>query len=80
MLGGIREVETSKDRDGNYDRVRIKFGPHHSVEVKRGASGSVTFDLRYTHHGFKADASNLDGELEQIINSVRDDFPGNSID
>lgn len=80
MLGGIRKVETSKDVEGNYDRVRVEFGPHYYVELKRGASGSISFDLRATHHGFKADASGLNGELEQIINSIRGDFPGNAID
>ena len=80
MLNGIREVNTHKDADGEFDRVRVKFGPHHYIELKRGASGSVSLDLRATQHGFKADASELDGELEKIINHIRRDFPGNAVD
>lgn len=80
MFSGIRTIEAEKDREGNYDRVRVVFGPHHYVELNRDSSGSVSFELGATHHGFKADASKVDGDLEKIINSVRRDFPRNVVD
>lgn len=80
MFSGIRTVEADKDGDGSYVRVRVVFGPHHYVELNKDASGSVSFELGATHHGFKADASEVNGELEKIINSVRRDFPGNASD
>lgn len=80
MLDGIREVKISKDVDGNYRRVRVVFGPHHYVELKRSPSGRVSFDLGATHHGFRADASEVNGDLEQIIDSVRCAYPDNVVD
>lgn len=42
--------------------------------------GAVTFRMGATHHGFKADASEVGGELEGFINEIRCAHPANSVD
>ena len=56
------------------------FRPALFVELHRESNGNVTFALGATHHGFRADASDVDGELEQIINEIRRAHPTNLID
>lgn len=80
MESGIRTVETDKDDRGDYTRVRLVFGPHYFVELHREQAGRVTFVLGATHHGFKADASEVSGELETLIYEVRDAHPDNVVD
>jgi hypothetical protein len=80
MRKGIRTVETKKDSRGNYTHVRLVFGPHYFVELHRGPGDSVSFILGATHHGFKADASDVNGELEQIIQEIRGAHPNNLVD
>jgi hypothetical protein len=77
---GIRTVKVEKDDQGTYTRVRLVFGPHYFVELEREQSGTVTFVLGATHHGFKADASEVSGELERIINEVRETHPETVVD
>jgi hypothetical protein len=36
--------------------------------------------LGTTHHGFKADASEVKGELERIVSEVRATHPGSAVD
>lgn len=80
MLKGIRTVEAETGNDGEYSRVRIVFGPHYFFELHREGEGSVMAVLGATHHGFKADASTFVGELESIINDIREEHPGNAVD
>lgn len=79
MDNGIRSIETRQDGNGAYESVRVVFGPHYFVEIHRIDDGA-TFVLGATHHGFKADASALDGELKRIIYEVREAHPQNEID
>ena len=79
MTEGIRTVETDQDAQGDYTRVRLVFGPHYFVELYREETG-VSFVLGATHHGFKADASEVGGELERLINEVRQAHPENMVD
>ena len=44
------------------------------------SNGKVDFILGATHHGFKADASEVMGELEQIINEIRLSHPDATVD
>lgn len=80
MNKGIRTVQIKKDSTGNYNHVRLVFGPHYFVELHRGAGGSVSFTLGATQHGFKADASELNGELEKIIEEIRRAHPNMKVD
>ena len=59
---GIRAVDIKKDASGKYRYVHIVFGPHYFVQLKCMPNGKGTFILGATHHGFKADASQVAGE------------------
>lgn len=80
MTEGIRTVDVYKDTEGNYEHVRLVFGPHYFVELKREEGGRVSFTLGATHHGVRADASEVSGELEGFINELREAHPGNLVD
>ena len=75
MSEGIRSVVVTKDEQGNVERVRLLFGPHHYVNLRKEADGRITFEVGATHHGFKADASEVNGELEKIVEEVRKSRP-----
>lgn len=75
MLEGIRTRVLKADSEGNYTDVRFHFGPHYFVELRRTESNRVTFKLGATHHGFEADASDIGGDLERIIDLVREHEP-----
>ena len=53
---------------------------HYFVQLNLEDLGGVTFVLGATRHGFKADASQVNGELEKIIYEVRGNHPGNLVD
>lgn len=80
MADGIREVDVRRDSKGNYTDVRLVFGPHYFVELHQDKFGKVAFVLGATHHGFKADASEVNGELEQLVNEIRRAHPANVVD
>jgi hypothetical protein len=75
VLEGIRTVEVEDDDDGNMRFVRLVFGPHYYVVLERRDDGKVNFILGATHHGFKADASEVGGELEELIQEIRRGHP-----
>ncbi len=75
MNNGIREADVVTDNNGVITSVRLVFGPHYFVELRSGDGQTVEFCLGATHHGFRADASEIAGELERIINEVRDSHP-----
>ena len=80
MPNGIREVTTTKNKRGDYESVRLVFGPRYFVQLKLEDLGAVTFVLGATHRGFKADSSQVNGELEKIIYEVRGNHAGNLVD
>lgn len=73
------DVDFEKNADGEVTVARIGFGPHHHLEIRKDR-GKTSFALFYTHHGFKADASQLDGELARIIEEVRRGHPDRTVD
>jgi len=79
-LGGIRTVQSKKNAKGEYQNVRLVFGPHYFIELHLERGGEVTFVLGATHHGFKADASEVGGELERFINEIRGSHPDSTVD
>ena len=50
------------------------------MQLKLEDLGAVTFVLEATHHGFKADASQVNGELEKIIYEVRGNHAADLVD
>jgi hypothetical protein len=73
------DVDVEQDDNGDVRRAKIRFGPHHAVEVWKDGEKTL-FALVATHHGFKVDASELNGDLERIINQVREANPDAAVD
>ena len=68
---GILSVDVVK-RKGGVEAVVVRLAPHHLVVITGGAKPTVS--LACTHHGFVAEAYELNGQLEQVINHVRKHF------
>jgi hypothetical protein len=75
----IRDIEIKSNGKGRIQSIRIVFGPHYFLDVVQ-EKDKVSFAVGYTHHGFKADASKVDSELEQIIEEIRRSHPDKAID
>lgn len=73
------DVSVARDGSGEITSARVRFGPHFAAEV-REERGTVTFRLVYTHHGFEVDASEVSGELEQLIDEIRVAHPDTCVD
>lgn len=67
----IRRLEVKKTEDGKIVHVGLIFGPHHFLDVRIDKEGEVKFSMGCTHHGFEADASEVEGELYQLIEETR---------
>jgi len=80
MPSGIRSVTAKMDKNGKHKSVRVLFGPHFFVEICHKKSGGLTFVLGATHHGFRTDATEVNGGLEKIINEVRQAHPDLTVD
>lgn len=74
---GLRGVEVSRGRDGA-ECVVISLAPHYTVVITGGDKPKVA--LGCTHHSFVAEAFELNGQLEQVINHVRKHFPKLRVD
>jgi len=68
----IRDLEIKQDYEGRINHVALIFGPHHYLKVSTNEEGKTSFVLCVTHHGFEADASTVDSELEKVIWSTRE--------
>ncbi|OQA66288.1 MAG: hypothetical protein BWY36_00921 [Candidatus Diapherotrites archaeon ADurb.Bin253] len=66
-------VEVNGKTIKNPKEVKIKFGPHFFVKIDK----ELKFTLGATHHGFTVKGDEIDGELEKIINTVREKYPDN---
>ncbi len=80
MMKGVRSIDARRDRNGKIQDVRILFGPHYFIELNSTDGEHVQFTLGMTHHGFTADASSVDGELESLINEIRNAHPDKKVD
>lgn len=79
MGNTIDVLSLEKDNKGNCKRIHVRFGPHYLVDIfKEGDKTKLA--LIATHHGFLADASEVSGELEQIINEIRESRPKSKAD
>lgn len=74
---GILSADVVKGK-GGIEAVVVRLAPHHLVVITGGAKPTVS--LACTHHGFVAEAFELNGQLEQVINHVRKHYPKLRID
>jgi hypothetical protein len=77
---GIRSVGIETGNDGRITRLTASFGPHHYFTVSTTKKGRVRFRLCYKHHGFESDASEVNGDLEKIIETIRKAHPKTTVD
>jgi hypothetical protein len=75
----IRNLEIKADDKGHIQHLRVVFGPHHFLELTE-AEGKVSLALGATHHGFEVDASEVNSELERLVEEIRRQHPEKAID
>jgi hypothetical protein len=73
-MAKIRAVVTEGDRQNGYKRVQVLFGTNYFLEIVEN-DGHVEFLLGAHHTGFKADASEVNGELQKYISEVQQRYP-----
>ena len=76
-IKGIRSIEIIQEK-GAPRKLIVKIAPHYLVVITGGPKPTV--GLSCTHHGFVAEAFELNGQLEQVINHVRKHFPKLRVD
>ena len=69
---GIHRFRMAKGPKGDIQQISLIFGPHHFLDLRVEDNGKIKFALGCTHHGFEVDASEIDSELYQIIEEVRE--------
>ncbi len=69
---GILSADVVKGK-GGVEAVVVRLAPHFLIVITGGAKPTVS--MACTHHGFVAEAFELNGQLEQVINHVRQRFP-----
>jgi len=74
---GILSADVVRGEEG-IEAVVVRLAPHHLVVITGGAKPKVS--LACTHHGFVAEACELNGQLEHVINHVRKHFPELRVD
>jgi hypothetical protein len=74
---GILSADIVKGK-GGVEAVVVRVAPHNLIVISGGAKPTVS--MASTHHGFVAEAFELNGQLEQVINHVRMRFPKLRVD
>lgn len=72
---GIHTLKIESGSTGRIKAVKVGFGPHYYLEIARGKAGALMLTLGATHHGFRADASTVGGNLERFIEELRRAHP-----
>lgn len=57
----------------------IVFGAHHYINLTK-EDNKLFCEIGCTHHGVKFECTNVNSELEQVIDRLRKDFPENITD
>jgi hypothetical protein len=73
-MAKIRSVVVEGNRETGYKRVQVLFGTNYFLEIVEN-DGRVELLLGAHHTGFKADASELQGELYHYINEITQRHP-----
>ena len=74
---GILSADIVKGK-GGVEAVVVRLAPHYLIVITGGTKPMVS--MACTHHGFVAEAFELNGQLEQVINHVRKHFPKLRVD
>jgi hypothetical protein len=74
---GILSADIVKGK-GGVEAVVVRIAPHYLIVITGGAKPTVS--MACTHHGFVAEAFELNGQLEQVISHVRQRFPKLRVD
>jgi|GEM_PF-1448630 len=77
LASGILSADIVKGK-GGVEAVVVRVAPHYLIVITGGAKPTVS--MACTHHGFVAEAFELNGQLEQVINHVRKHFPKLRVD
>jgi hypothetical protein len=77
-MATIRSVVVEGDRQNGYKRVQVLFGTNYFLEIIENES-KVEFLLGAHHTGFKADASELQGELQKYIREIEERHPESAL-
>jgi hypothetical protein len=80
MENKIRDLKVEKDVDGEITRIYVVFGPHYFLDLMSDNNGELELNLGATHHGIKAHANEVAGELEKFIFEIYDKYSQNRID
>ena len=78
-MAKIRSVVVEGSRDAGYKRVRVLFGTNYFLEIV-DSDGRVSFLLGAHHTGFRADASEPQGQLEKLISEIQQRHPESSFE
>jgi len=70
----IRSVVVEGNGESGYKRVQVLFGTNYFLEIVDN-EGRVEFILGAHHTGFKADASEVQGQLQKYTAKLRDRHP-----
>jgi len=73
-MAKIRSVIVEGSRETGFKRVQVLFGTNYFLEIV-DSDGRISFLLGAHHTGFKADASELQGELHKFISEVQERHP-----
>jgi hypothetical protein len=74
---GILSADIVKGK-GRVEAVVVSLAPHYQIVITGGNQPTVS--MACTHHGFVAEAFELNGQLEQVINHLRKHFPKLRVD
>jgi hypothetical protein len=74
---GILSADVVKGK-GGVEAVVVRLAPHYLIVITGGDKPTVS--MACTHHGFVAEAFELNGQLEKVINHVRKRFPKFRVD
>jgi hypothetical protein len=78
-MAKIRSVVVEGDQKTGYKRVQVLFGTNYFLEIVENED-RVSFLLGAHHTGFKADASELRGELQKYISEVQERHPESALE
>jgi hypothetical protein len=78
-MAKIRSVIVEGSRDSGYKRVQVLFGTNYFLEIV-DSDGRISFLLGAHHTGFKADASEPQGQLQKFITEMQQHYPESSFE